>query len=196
MTGRTHDLAALTFLVATIAYLPQLPSMSLATAITAFGMNFVGGLFPDIDQPTSDFWDNFRLGPFVAKFICPMLGGHRHISHSLLGVVVVGLGLESILDIFLKFILLPIDPTVVWWAFMIGVTSHLFVDLFTKEGLPLFWPLEWKIGLPPFKSWRMTTGKVVEKAVVFPTLLLITGYVIYTHQDKFLALLHQYVGVK
>jgi len=191
MTGRTHDLAAFTALVAVIAYLPQLPAMSLPTALTAFGANFMGGLFPDIDQPTSDMWDNFRLGPVVAKIVCPLFGGHRHISHSLIGFGLIGVLSSLLLQLLAKIIL--IDMTVVWYAFMIGVASHLVMDSFTKEGLPLLWPLKIKIGFPPLKALRIDTGKWVEKLVVFPGLLVATGYIIYLYQAKFLLLLHQFV---
>lgn len=193
MTGRTHDLAAFTSLVIAIAYVPQVPHMNLATAVVAFGMNFVGGLFPDIDQPTSDFWDNFRLGPYVAKIICPIFGGHRNISHSLVGIVVIGTLMDIVLYFVSKIILLNLDTEVIWWSFMIGYLSHLVIDLFTKDGLPILWPVQWKFGIPPIKGWRITTGKLLEKILIFPGLVAITAYVMYTHQDKFWALIHQYV---
>jgi membrane-bound metal-dependent hydrolase YbcI (DUF457 family) len=191
MTGRTHDLAAFTALTLVFIALPHLPVMSLPTAVVAFGANFMGGLFPDIDQPTSDFWDNFRLGSFVAKIVCPALGGHRHISHSLLGLFLIG-GLLRIALQFLSAIVL-IDMNIVWWCFMIGVVSHLLADLPTKEGLPLLWPLNWKFGIPPFRFMRMDTGKFMEKIIVFPTLIFLNAYLFYSYQEKFLTFLHQYI---
>lgn len=192
MTGRTHDVAAFTALVLVITYLPSLPVMSLPTAMTAFAANFMGGLFPDIDQPTSDFWDNFRLGPVLAKIICPAFGGHRHISHSLFGLVTIGLAAKFLLYLLAPIVLL--DMNIIWWAFMIGVVSHLFMDLFTKEGLPLLWPVPWKFGFPPLKVLRVETGKFLESLLIFPGLLLFTGYFIYLHQQKFLELLHLITG--
>ncbi len=56
MTGRTHDLAAFTALTLVIAQ-GNTPQMSLATAIVAFSANMLGGLAPDIDQPTAKFWN-------------------------------------------------------------------------------------------------------------------------------------------
>ena len=188
MTGRTHDLAAFTALVIALLYLPQLPIISLATAITAFGMNFVGGLFPDIDQPTSDFWDNFRLGPIVAKVVCPALGGHRHISHSLLGLALFGFGSHFLFQLLAPIIL--INMTVVWYAFMIGILSHFVMDFVTKEGLPLLWPLCWKFGFPPFKFMRIETGGFIERVIIFPGLLVLTAYLMYHNQIKLLELLH------
>lgn len=193
MTGRTHDLAAFTALVIAFVYAPVIPAMSIETVIVAFGANFIGGLFPDIDQPTSDFWDNFRLGPFVAKIIVPALGGHRHISHSFFGLVLVGLGLSFLLDLILPLVLLDINGDIVWNAFMIGMVSHILTDMPTKAGVPLFWPAKFKVGIPPFKSWRMDSGKFMEKWVVFPGLLILTGYLLYEHQEKVLLFIHRYV---
>jgi inner membrane protein len=165
--------------------------MTLSTAMAAFAVNFIGGLFPDIDQPTSDFWDNFRLGPVVAKFFCPAIGGHRHISHSLLGLLLIGYGTEFLTQKLSSVIF--IDMKVVWAAFMIGVISHLVLDLFTKEGLPLLWPLEVKIGIPPFKWMRMTAGTWMEHILAFPVLLASTLYLLYMHQEKVLMFLQQYL---
>lgn len=122
MTGKTHDLAAFTSLVGVIIWLPALPPMSVPTAIVAFSANFVGGLFPDIDQPTSDLWDNFRFGPIVSKILRSLLGGHRHLSHSLVGMWLIGV----LSDLFLRMVsvIVLIDMEIVWYSFMIGVVSH------------------------------------------------------------------------
>lgn len=55
-----------------------------------------------------------------------------------------------------------IDIDIVWWAFMIGMASHLIMDTFTKEGVPWLLPLPVKFGIPPFRAWRITTGKIGE----------------------------------
>lgn len=184
MTARTHDLAAFTALVIAFVYVPALPAVSVPTLILAFGANFVGGLLPDIDQPTSDFWDNFRLGPFVAKVICPALGGHRHISHSLLGVGFFAAVSWWLLVWVSNIVLLDINAEVVWYSFMIGITSHILMDMPTKLGVPLLWPIRWKFGIPPFKALRVESGKFAEKYLFFPALLLLAGYLLYTHQNK------------
>ncbi len=191
VTGRTHDLAAFTALVLVATALPSLPSMSYATLILAFGANFVGGLFPDIDQKTSDFWDNFRLGPFVAKVVCPFLGGHRNVSHSLVGLVLIGSLAHFSLQLLVKLVNLEIDPSVVWWAFMIGVVSHIIMDLPTKAGVPFLWPMDWKFGIPPFRALRMESGKFVEKWVVFPGLLALTAWTLFSHYQSVLTFFKQ-----
>jgi len=191
MTGKTHDLAAFTALTLVFIYTKDVPQMSVPTLVTALGANFVGGLFPDIDQPTSDFWDNFRLGPFVAKVVVPFLGGHRHISHSLLGFILIAFGSAKLLDLLSNIIL--IDMNIVWYCFMIGVVSHLVTDLPTKAGVPLLWPIKWYFGIPPFKFLRITGGKFIENFIIFPGLLIYTGFLLYQHQDKILYFLHNNV---
>ncbi len=191
MTGRTHDLGAFTALVVVFVSLPQLPAMSLVTAGVAFGANFVGGLFPDIDQTTSDFWDNFRWGHVISKIICPILGGHRNMSHSIIGLFVVGFLSRITLQFFAPIIL--IDMNIVWYSFMIGVISHYFLDTFTKEGMPFLWPLKYKVGIPPWKALRMEAGGFVERFIVFPGLLILSAYLMYHNQTKMLQFLHMYV---
>jgi inner membrane protein len=190
MTGRTHDLAAftaLTFVVATVA----IPKISLATAMIAFGANMIGGLAPDIDQPTARLYRNARGGAVLKKIITPLLGGHRYISHSLIGVFIFGFVVSEILKLSSTFLI--IDQSIVWWAFMIGYISHLVMDLFTEEGIPLFFPIPIKIGFPPFSFLRMTTGGLVEKSFVFPILLLVNIYLLYTHYQTFLTFLKHYI---
>ncbi|MDQ5951192.1 MAG: inner membrane protein [Patescibacteria group bacterium] len=193
MTGRTHDLAAFTAMVMTFVYIPEVPEMTLITAIVAMGANFIGGLFPDIDQPTSDFWDNFRLGPFVAKIICPAFGGHRNISHSFLGLLLIGWLSSVLLDFVLPLVLLDINGEIVWTAFMIGVVSHILTDMPTKAGVPLLWPYDFGFGIPPIKKLRMESGKFTEKWIVFPGLLIVNGYLLYTHQGKIIEFISSFL---
>lgn len=178
MTGRTHDLAAFTALTLVIST-TSIPKMSLATAIVAFGANMIGGLAPDIDQPTARFYNNARGGKIVAKIITPLLGGHRYVSHSLVGLFIFGFVTKELLK--LSSNVLIIDPNIVWWSFMIGYISHLIMDTFTTEGVPWLFPIPIKFGFPPLSALRMRTGGVVEKSFVFPGLLLVNVYMFYTH---------------
>jgi inner membrane protein len=179
MTGRTHDLAAFTFLTVVVVSLPM-PSISLGTAITAIVANLIGGIAPDIDEPTAPFWRNLPVGGMVGRVFGAVVGGHRFILHSLVGMFLAGL----VIDLFLAF-LHPSWPSlnaqVVWWAFMIGYFSHLTMDSLTKEGVPWLLPVPFKFGFPPIKAWRVTTGKWVEAVIIFPGLLLLELYLIYTH---------------
>lgn len=190
MTGRTHDLAAFTALTYTLVSQP-LMHMSLGTALVAFIANMVGGLGPDLDQPTSGLWHKLRGGSILARLISPLIGGHRHISHSILGVVAAGFIMEFLLNIASSFLI--VDHTVVWWAFMIGYVSHIVMDAFTTEGVPLFFPIPFSIGFPPLSFLRMKTGGVREKYFVFPFLLLANGYLIYVNYSHVLDFIKHYI---
>jgi inner membrane protein len=182
MTGRTHDLAAFAALSYVISQQP-IHSITLATAFVVLGANMIGGLTPDIDQPTGDLWNRIPAGSLFGKILAPLLGGHRYISHSVLGVVLFGF----LLSLFLTKIktILLVDMNIVWFAFMIGYISHLFMDLFTYEGVPILFPIPIKIGFPPFKILRIKTGGFIEKSVIFPLLLVVTGSIYYFNYSKF-----------
>lgn len=162
-------------------------SVSLATLVTCLGANFMGALYPDLDNASADLWKKVRGGHWLGKLIAPLLGGHRMITHSLVGLVVTG-WLVSKLLVIVGAVLL-VDMKLVWWAFMIGYVSHLFTDSLTREGIPLLFPLPWSVGVPPIKSLRISTGGRMEKLVVYPGLLLVTGYLYYQHCPEVLSFL-------
>ena len=190
MTGRTHDLAAVTTLTAVLAFAP-LMKMSLATSLVAFGINAIGGVVPDLDQPTAGFWQKIPAGSIFGHIIDPLLGHHRMISHSLVGMFLAGLGMKALLAYVHTFLL--VDMNIVWWAFMLGFASHLVMDTLTKEGVPWFFPIPVRLGFPPIKYLRITTGGLMESLVVFPGLLLLNGYIIYSHYGKFITFITHYI---
>lgn len=190
MTGRTHDLAAFTALNIVFVAVP-IPQMSLATLVAAFGANMIGGLLPDIDEVTSDIWDKFRGGRIVGELIKPLIGSHRMISHSILGTVIIGYFLTKGLPILGKVLL--VDMNIVLGATMIGYLSHLVVDSLTTAGVPWLFPIPIRFGFPPIKTLRIKTGGLAEKILVFPGLLFINGYLIYSHYQLYEMFLKSYL---
>lgn len=184
-------MAAITALgVIVLAQPPRI--MTLATAVVAVFANLIGGITPDIDQPTAPFWRNLPVGKYFGKIFDMLSGGHRFLTHSLLGVALFGLAVHWLL-IFLHPIMQSVNIGLVWWAFMIGMLSHLVMDTFTKEGVPWLLPAPVKFGLPPLKSLRLSTGKLVENFVVFPGLLLLNLWLYYAHSQKILDILRHYL---
>lgn len=186
MTGRTHDLAAFTALSFVVATQP-LGKMSLATAFVAFTANMLGALAPDIDQSTGALWKKVRFGALFGKLLYPLFGGHRHISHSILGLIFFGVISKLILLLIKGILIVNID--VVWWAFMIGVVSHLVTDTFTHSGVPWLFPIPINLGIPPLKALRFHTGSFVEKAIVFPGLILANMWIFYTYHRQIIEFL-------
>jgi inner membrane protein len=188
MTGRTHDLAAISTL--SIVFLTTtISEVSLSTVILAIFANLIGGIAPDIDQPTAPFWKNLPIGKYLGKVFDKLLGGHRFVSHSIVGLALFGF-LFHLLLVFVHPIMHSVNIGYVWWAFMIGMISHLVMDTLTKEGVPWLLPIPIKFGFPPLKAWRITTGKWVENFVVFPLILIIDAILAFHFNNHILYLIH------
>lgn len=190
MTGRTHDLAAFTALSYIVATHP-VPEMSLSTALVTLSANFIGGLTPDIDQPTASLWHRLPAGGIWGRLFHPLFGGHRFISHSLVGVALFGFGLKFLLERMSGVLLVNMD--LVWWAFMIGFGSHLIMDTITRDGVPWLFPIPVNFGIPPFRFMRIKTGGVVEKSFIFPILIIANIYIYYAYYNRFLDILEHYI---
>ena len=189
MTARTHDLAAITALAIVVLARP-LETITLSTALVALLANQLGGIAPDIDQPTAPFWHNLPVGHFFGRIFDKLLGGHRFLSHSLLGLALFSFVVHLALQ-FLHPIMPHVNIGLVWWAFFIGMVSHLLMDTITKEGVPWLLPIPIKIGLPPLKKFRVTTGKGVEHLIVFPVLLLFDVWLCAHHYNAISTFIHQ-----
>ncbi len=191
MTGRTHDLAAFTALSYVVATqsLPQ--DITLATAVVAISANFVGGLAPDIDQSTATLWGRLRGGRIWGKILAPLFGGHRFISHSLIGIALFGIGAKFLLELMSPVLIVNMD--VVWWAFMIGFISHLIMDTLSRDGVPWLFPIPVRLGFPPLRFLRMKTGGLLEKSFIFPGLIILNIWIYYTYYGRFLEILKSYI---
>lgn len=175
MTGRTHDLAALSLLNVIVAT-SAVPSMSVATALVAVSACAIGGLAPDIDQPTAALWRRLPAGTFWGQLLSPLLGRHRFISHSIVGIFLFGYVSKFLLQLMSTFVLVDID--IVWYAFMIGFISHLLIDTITRDGVPWLFPIPWRFGFPPIRVLRIKSGGVIEKLIIFPGLVLLNGIIV------------------
>lgn len=190
MTGRTHDVAAFTALNYTVM-LSTLPHVSLATVIGAVLSNLIGGVMPDIDQSTGVLWHKLPGGTLLGKLVSPFLGGHRHISHSFIGILL--FGFVSHVALFFLGRTILINMQIVWYAFLIGYVSHLVMDTFTKEGVPWLFPLPIKFGIPPLSFLRIRTGGFLENFFVLPLLIVLNIFLVYTQYGKYLTFIHQYI---
>lgn len=169
MLARTHDLFAFgTLLTAAVYFPPQ--SLGAATVIVAIIANIIGALLPDIDQASNRLWDLLPGGNLIGEVLKNLFGGHRAVTHSVIGVVVV----YKLIAWLIPQLLNPnfVDSQLVVVALMIGYVSHLVLDGLTEEGLPLMFPLKINFGFPPIKSWRIKTGKWFENWVVFPAIII------------------------
>lgn len=192
MKARTHDLAAITGLTIVVVAVSPLPPLHLATVLVAILANQLGGIAPDIDQPTAPFWRNLPIGGVFGRMVGKMLGGHRFLTHSLVGFVLMGFLVHWLL-IFLQPIMPHVQVDYVWWAFMIGMLSHLVMDSFTKEGVPWLLPIPIKFGFPPLRRLRITTGKGIENFIVAPLLIGILIILCSVYYSTLVELLHKHI---
>jgi inner membrane protein len=185
MTGRTHDLISFASLLTVAAIYPP-ASLNLTTTFGCLVGSVVGALVPDMDQATNRLWDMLPVGNVVGRVFRHLMLGHRTLSHSLLGLYIFYKLLEVLVPRFFN----PdfVNANLIIVSLMIGMVSHLFSDSLTKEGVPLFFPFKIKIGFPPIKSLRITTGKFAETVIVFPATLIYIFYLLYQKHDTFLYL--------
>lgn len=133
MMGPTH------FLIGGAAWLAGLVAVghqpALNVAVVGWAIASVAALLPDIDSKNS--LASKMLGPvtmFLSWVIRSLFGGHRKITHSIIGLVLAG---------FLGYSLTHYWHMPVWIdaAIMVGLASHVVADMATREGCPLLWPI-------------------------------------------------------
>jgi inner membrane protein len=171
MTGPTHQMVALVSALACLTIWPTTAGPIVGTLSLLVVM--IGAITPDIDQPTANIWQRFLGGYAVGNIFQFFSGGHRHITHSLLGIVGIGWALRWLIMTIIAPTHLP-AAWLLWHAFMIGYISHSVADTMTDRGVPWFWPLHLNIKIPPGPGeLRVTTGSIVEMVIVRGGLLVI-----------------------
>ena len=186
MTYKTHVSIGLTFsaLVFLLLYQIQVQPVLIVLLIIS---TVIGSSAPDLDTPTGELWDKIPAGSVFSKIINPIfIGGHRHLSHSFLGMIIISAFYLLLLKIL--FLAIPALSSVnfnfIYLAFLIGYGGHLFADMFTEMGVPLLFPLPYHFGIPPdpFGKLRIKTGKWFENLIIYPavniTLLIIIFFYI------------------
>ena len=110
----------------------------------------VGSLLPDIDTQHSG----------LGRFIKPISGtiervfGHRTITHSLLGVVILGIFSLPLLWLY--------SSTWVW--LLVGVVTHIVLDAGNITGVPLLYPYRIQFWMVHNRAWRVPYGSSKEFA--------------------------------
>lgn len=179
MLGTTHQLIAL---VAALWLLTLFPvSLGLVLGPLAVIAVMIGALTPDLDQPTANVWRRVLGGRAIGNIFQYFSGGHRHMTHSLLGIIAIGAALRWIIATFVH----PdfVEPAgVLWYAFMIGYISHPIADTLTDLGVPWLWPLKIHVRIPPGpEEVRVTTGSFVEIGLLRGALIIAGITILMTH---------------
>lgn len=108
----------------------------------------VGSLLPDVDTTTSG------VGRFVRPIsrVIETKFGHRTLTHSLLFTVL------------FSAVWLPLSTSLAL-AFCWGILSHLLLDTFNVNGVPLLWPSRLMFWFWPNRSMRIKYGSGAESTV-------------------------------
>ncbi len=189
MEGHSHVIVALAGAVAVDSFLhlsgpplivngQELSLSVLAVKGIFYGGVAFGGLAPDIDNTASTMGKWF---PFLS-FEINRHFGHRTIMHSLLGIAIwaaLGFGLQQLAVYLLaghmgsqqlNFIN---GSETLWVALVLGYVLHLFGDSLTEEGIPIFWPAKYHLGIPPIRALRFRAGGWAEPIVVWLLVILV-----------------------
>lgn len=149
MTGNTHIMGGITASLA----LAQITNYN---PIILVGAGVIGALLPDICHGGSKVGRTF---PLVSKIINTLFG-HRSFTHSLLFLILIA----TLLSLFVT------NESVVA-GILVGVVSHFVLDMATKNGIKLMFPLKLTVRFPITTK----TGGVVEYAV-FAALSVLSVY--------------------
>lgn len=170
MMSSTHQLVAL---LAAFWVLTQYPvSVGAVVGVAAVVAVMVGALTPDLDQPTANIWRRVLGARTVGNIFQSFSGGHRHFTHSILGIAAVGYALRWGIHEFLRPEIVG-EAMMVWRAYMIGYISHPIADTLTDNGVPWLWPLHVQIKIPPGPpQLRVTTDSIVERVLVRGAVLI------------------------
>lgn len=158
MNKPTHMMGGVVFALTagTIAGVDRnLPSLTLFGVFTA--ASAIGGLLPDIDKKNTAISHKAKLVSFVVRLFTT----HRGFTHSLLALVLLG-GI-----LYTPVMAAGIDwVTYGYYGILLGYLSHLVLDMLNPEGIPLLFPVKFKVRIAGIK-----TGGIMEH--VFRALLVV-----------------------
>ncbi|ANU27319.1 metal-dependent hydrolase [Planococcus versutus] len=149
MTGKTHIIGGIT---ASLAF----AQVTNYEPVILVGASIIGAIIPDICHGGSKIG---RTLPMLSKVINGLFG-HRTFTHSLLFLVLI----SFIMDAF-------ISVEAISAGVLVGMASHIVLDMATKRGVKFFFPFKWTVRFPV----TATTGGTSEY-VVFALLSLLTVY--------------------
>lgn len=119
----------------------------------------LGALLPDIDHTGSSIG---RKVPLIDNIISTIFG-HRSFTHSFLFLVLVFFLFQQISW-----------PKEIESGILLGMFSHMVLDMLTKQGIKFLWPLKINIGIPG----GIRTGGAFEKGF-FSVLVVYLCYACY-----------------
>lgn len=157
MQGKTHILGGIATGTVYLHYVGPVDGEVLFFT----GLMF-GSLLPDIDHKSSKIG---RAVPLIDDIISSAFG-HRTFTHSLL-FIFLGYWLFQAISL----------PESLELGMLLGIVSHIFLDMLTVGGVKFFWPWKIRIRIP----FGVKSGGAFEQVIIIFLVLLIgfTGYQVY-----------------
>ncbi|MGE7933902.1 metal-dependent hydrolase [Viridibacillus arvi] len=149
MTGNTHILGGIT---AGLAF----AQISNYDPLVLIGSSVIGALIPDICHSGSKIGRTFRITSKIVNNIF----GHRSFTHSLLFLLLMSFVMNTY-----------ISNESITAGVLLGMVSHYILDMATKNGIKLFFPLKITVRFP----LTTRTGSKVEN-IVATVLTIISVY--------------------
>ena len=149
MTGNTHIIGGI---AASLAF----AQVSNYDPVILVGAGVVGALLPDICHGGSKIGRTFK----ITSKIVNTLFGHRSFTHSLLFLLLMAVLMNTY-----------VPNESITAGILVGMASHYVLDMATKNGIKLLFPLKITVRFP---ITTKTGGKVED--VVFGILSLLTVY--------------------
>ncbi|MEK4426188.1 metal-dependent hydrolase [Solibacillus sp. FSL K6-1523] len=152
MLGNTHIAGGIT---ASLAF----AQISTNNPFILVGAGIIGALLPDICHGGSKIGRAFPISSKVVN----KLFGHRSFTHSLLFLFCIAM----LMNTFVPYKTFTI-------GLLLGMISHLILDMGTRQGIKLFFPIKIRVRLP----LTIKTGGKVEQ-VIFAALCVLSLYFSY-----------------
>lgn len=182
MTGKTHQLIGFTSVYSLALALNQV-EMNVQTFLVCFILISLGSLTPDLDNEKNKIYTLVPIGhKTFSEIFERVFGKHRSISHSFLGIGILGYITYQL------FSRIPeengLNAAYLWWSLMVGIVAHIGADMYTRDGVPLLWPLKINFYGIPIKGLRVRTGSWVEFVIVTSGAFLVLALVTYLFWDR------------
>lgn len=159
MTYKTHILGGI------LAGLMASKGENIDTVVIVTGISAISSLIPDIDIPNSKIGNKAGI---ISKGINKAFG-HRGLFHSPVLYLVIG------------FLLRNTIPFSILLGVLVGIGSHLILDMFNSTGIPVLYPLSRsKISFAKIKT--RSTGENIF-AIFLIIAIIFVSYTIITNQS-------------
>ncbi|EKU45837.1 metal-dependent hydrolase [Staphylococcus massiliensis] len=166
MTGKTHLACGMFVGALSIQYFKE----DIFVSTTIMTLAALSSLLPDICHASSKVGRKFKLLSFVIRTVF----GHRTFTHSLLFMGII-------------YVLLNFIHTPNYYVFPIigGICSHIILDMLTKRGVKLLYPIPISVKFP----FQFKTGGTVDLSLA-STFSAVTLYIFFKDY------IHQYLNIQ